>query len=252
MPCGSPISSRVAVPGWPRASRRRPSGCSPPRSRCGAVSPTATGRTRRSPTRSGGGWPRSVRVPGRRCSRHGWPWGRTPRSSRRLERLLADDPLKEEWWRLLVLALYRSGRQGDALAAVARARAVLVEQLGAEPGPRLRADRGSGARPGSGAGPAATPVRTADVAVCPYKGLATYQAADAALFHGRGRVVNRLVARLVDAPLLVVSGASGAGKSSLVRAGLSRRWQQERYPAARAGRPSSSRRDVDRSTPWTR
>ena len=55
------------------------------------------------------------------------------------ERLLADDPLKEEWWRLLVLALYRSGRQGDALAAVARARAVLVEQLGAEPGPRLRA-----------------------------------------------------------------------------------------------------------------
>ena len=41
------------------------------------------------------------------------------------ERLLADDPLKEEWWRLLVLALYRAGRQGDALAAVARARAVL-------------------------------------------------------------------------------------------------------------------------------
>ncbi len=53
--------------------------------------------------------------------------------------VLADDPLKEEWWRLLVLALYRAGRQGDALAAVTRARAVLAEQLGADPGPRLRA-----------------------------------------------------------------------------------------------------------------
>ena len=59
-----------------------------------------------------------------------------------------------------------------------------------------------------------------DVTACPYKGLATYQAADAALFHGRTRVVTGLVARLVDAPLIVVSGASGAGKSSLVRAGL--------------------------------
>src|SRR3954454_14618670 len=55
------------------------------------------------------------------------------------ERLLADDPLQEEWWRLLVLALYRCGRQGDALAAAQRARRVLAEELGTDPGPRLRA-----------------------------------------------------------------------------------------------------------------
>ena len=55
---------------------------------------------------------------------------------------------------------------------------------------------------------------------CPYKGLATYQATDAELFHGRDRMVTRLVARLVDAPFVAVSGSSGAGKSSLVRAGL--------------------------------
>ena len=46
---------RAGAPGWPRASRRRPCGCSPPRSGCGGGSPTATGRTRRSPTRSGVG-----------------------------------------------------------------------------------------------------------------------------------------------------------------------------------------------------
>jgi WD40 repeat protein len=56
--------------------------------------------------------------------------------------------------------------------------------------------------------------------MCPYKGLATYQASDAALFAGRGRLVTHLVARLVDSSLLVVSGPSGAGKSSVVRAGL--------------------------------
>jgi WD40 repeat protein len=59
-----------------------------------------------------------------------------------------------------------------------------------------------------------------DGTVCPYKGLATYQEADAGLFRGRARVVSGLVARLVDAQLIVLSGASGAGKSSLVRAGL--------------------------------
>jgi Bacterial transcriptional activator domain/NB-ARC domain len=39
---------------------------------------------------------------------------------------------------LLMLALYRDGRQGDALAAYQQARLMLVEELGAEPGPRLR------------------------------------------------------------------------------------------------------------------
>ena len=71
-----------------------------------------------------------------------------------------------------------------------------------------------------GAAPRPRARSPSDVTACPYKGLATYQAADAELFHGRSRVVTSLVARLVDAPLVLVSGASGAGKSSLVRAGL--------------------------------
>ena len=51
-----------------------------------------------------------------------------------LERLVREYPLRERLWRLLMLALYRGGRQADALAAYQRARAMLVEQLGLEPG----------------------------------------------------------------------------------------------------------------------
>lgn len=55
-----------------------------------------------------------------------------------LEALVVEDPLREERWRLLVLALYRSQRQADALSALRRARAVLAEELGVDPGPALR------------------------------------------------------------------------------------------------------------------
>ena len=56
--------------------------------------------------------------------------------------------------------------------------------------------------------------------VCPYKGLATFDFEDAEYFFGRERLVAELVASLVGAPLLAVVGASGSGKSSVVKAGL--------------------------------
>ncbi|MFC8830515.1 BTAD domain-containing putative transcriptional regulator [Streptomyces sp. NPDC057137] len=55
-----------------------------------------------------------------------------------LDAHLADHPWREDAWRLLALALYRTGRQGDALAVLRRARSTLVEQLGLDPGPGLR------------------------------------------------------------------------------------------------------------------
>jgi DNA-binding SARP family transcriptional activator len=55
-----------------------------------------------------------------------------------LSQLAAAHPLRERFWALLMLALYRSGRQADALAAYQRARNALVEELGAEPGAELR------------------------------------------------------------------------------------------------------------------
>src|SRR6185503_18987840 len=54
-----------------------------------------------------------------------------------LEARIAANPLREGWWIRLMLALYRSDRQADALAAGRRARACLMEELGVDPGPAL-------------------------------------------------------------------------------------------------------------------
>ncbi|GAA3551562.1 BTAD domain-containing putative transcriptional regulator [Nonomuraea rosea] len=55
-----------------------------------------------------------------------------------LEALTTEHTLREEGWRLLALGLYRCGRQGDALAALRRARNILADELGIDPGPALR------------------------------------------------------------------------------------------------------------------
>ena len=55
-----------------------------------------------------------------------------------MERVVADAPGRERAWALLMRALYASGRQHDALAAYQRARAVLGDEFGLEPGPALR------------------------------------------------------------------------------------------------------------------
>jgi DNA-binding SARP family transcriptional activator len=55
-----------------------------------------------------------------------------------LEAVIAEHPLRERLRGLLMLALYRSGRQADALQAYAAARRTLVDQLAIEPGPALQ------------------------------------------------------------------------------------------------------------------
>jgi YVTN family beta-propeller protein len=55
-----------------------------------------------------------------------------------LEALVQQHPLREHLYGLLMLALYRSGRQADALETYRRARLALDQELGIEPGPALR------------------------------------------------------------------------------------------------------------------
>ena len=59
----------------------------------------------------------------------------------RLEALIAEQPLHERLHAQRMLALYRAGRQSEALEAYREARAALIEQIGVEPGPELRACR---------------------------------------------------------------------------------------------------------------
>lgn len=56
-----------------------------------------------------------------------------------LETLVLQHPLRERMWALLMRALDRAGRRADALRVYQRARAVLAEEVGLEPGPQLRA-----------------------------------------------------------------------------------------------------------------
>jgi WD40 repeat protein len=71
-------------------------------------------------------------------------------------------------------------------------------------------------------------VRATSSAQAPYLGLASFQPMDAERFFGRERLVNDVVSRLSGQRFLAVFGASGSGKSSLLRAGL--------LPAIQAGK----------------
>ena len=114
---------------------------------------------------------------------------------------------------------------------------------------------------------------------CPYRGLLLFDETDAEVFCGRERLAAelavQLAVRMTRGGLVIVTGASGAGKSSLLRAGLlpilargqqipgSGRWPRAvmtpaRRPADRAGRPPGGarrpgrRRDPGRARPAPR
>ena len=55
---------------------------------------------------------------------------------------------------------------------------------------------------------------------CPYRGLLPYEQAHETVFYGRGRLVATLAGTLAQAGLVMMTGASGAGKTSLLQAGL--------------------------------
>ena len=128
-----------------------------------------------------------------------------------LQRLVAEHPLRERLHGRLMLALYRAGRQADALEAYRHARATLVEQLGLEPGVELREleravlaqDPDLAVPAPSGAEPAAPPLVRIPAAPTPTVG----RDADIAYLCA--------AVRDPDARLTTVVGPGGVGKTRL-------------------------------------
>jgi predicted ATPase/DNA-binding SARP family transcriptional activator len=122
-----------------------------------------------------------------------------------LERLVELDPFSERCWGLLMTALYRCGRQADALAAYQRARRILIEQLGIEPGPELRRIE---------AAVLAQSLAPADAHVSSMRGRVNLPSR-AASFVGRDREVAELEQLMATARLVMLTGPGGCGKTSL-------------------------------------
>jgi DNA-binding SARP family transcriptional activator/WD40 repeat protein len=135
----------------------------------------------------------------------------------RARALVAHAPFREQRWALLARALHQAGRQPEALGAIQRARAMLVEEFGLDPGRELVDLEARLLRQDPSLSPKTSPVVTS---ACPYRGLLPYDAADADTFFGREDDIAACQRRLRDTGVLTVIGPSGVGKSSLVRAGV--------------------------------
>ena len=138
--------------------------------------------------------------------------GLSPRSVSDLERGI-NRTARKDTAVLLAGALGLAGPARALFVAAARGRAPAAEVLAAARG-EASAAASKGLAPGRGAiWPG-----------CPYLGLVPFQEEDARVYYGRGglvaQLVQRLVGRLDGMGILLVTGESGAGKSSLLRAGL--------------------------------
>lgn len=134
------------------------------------------------------------------------------------ERLVREDPLREDRWAILALANYRADRQAEALATVRAARERLADELGIEPGARLTALETAMLRRDASLD-APVPM-DAPSAECPYPGLRSFGVDEADLFFGRSGDIDAVLERLRPGTAVVVAGASGTGKSSLALAGV--------------------------------
>jgi len=142
-----------------------------------------------------------------------------------LEAMHSAHPTSERIVALLMLALYRSGRQAEALQVSRRFRAAMVEEVGLEPSAdlqrleeRILLHDTSLELPGHATATSGAPSTSA---VNPYKGLRAFHERDSGEFFGRDRIVAEVIRRLGDgAGLIAIVGPSGSGKSSIVRAGV--------------------------------
>jgi len=135
-----------------------------------------------------------------------------------LERLVADHPLRERLWASLMLALYRCGRQADALRAYQGCRVSLAADLGLDPGPGLRRLEAAVLAQDAALDWRAPPNRSTE-RHCPPAGPVT-DAAGAGLLVGRAGPLARLEAAWHRAAagaggFILVTGEAGIGKTRL-------------------------------------
>ncbi len=157
--------------------------------------------------------------------------GRHREISGELDAFAQANPLRERPVALLLKTLYRSGRQADALRAFERYRRVVGDELGIEPSPELcRLEEQVLLHDPRLEGLVSPSPATTEIVGerNPFMGLQAFSEADAERFFGRDRLISELVRRLTQGDrLLALVGASGSGKSSVLRAGL--------IPAVRKG-----------------
>ena len=137
-----------------------------------------------------------------------------------LQALVAEHPLREQLRGQLMLALYRAGRQAEAVEAYHEARRVLDEELGLEPSLELRELFTQMLRQDPTLGRGRDGRRQAPAVRNPYKGLRPFLEVDANDFFGREALTARLAERIAAERFVAVVGPSGSGKSSVVRAGV--------------------------------
>ena len=146
------------------------------------------------------------------------------------ERWVALGHAPEPGYRALMRAHAELGDRGRVASVYQRCREALFNELGVEPSPATRRlyqrlcrdDPESGDVSGVLA-PTTAPAEGDDPPAPgepPFQGLRCFDEADADRFFGREGLAARLVGRLRLEPFLAVLGASGSGKSSVVRAGL--------------------------------